>query len=439
MKGQSYLAIGANINPQNYILAEFYLETDEKIMDIAEAIAGESSIGTWTSLSTMTNNIFSSLAPKIYEIKELNTDDDLTTNEAIIKIAYPIALWEMGSIPQLLSAVAGNIFGMRAVKNLRLLDLHFPQAFIDSFAGPAFGIDGVRQLMDIYDRPLIGTIIKPKCGLPTAVHAEVAYQAWLGGVDVVKDDENLTDQAFNPFESRVRETLKLKRKAEEKSGRRKMYVINITASSDEMIERAKFAKSEGAECVMVDILTAGFAGVQHVRSKNLGMVIHGHRAMHAAFTNNPRHGISMMVVAKAARLAGVDQLHTGTVIGKMEGGKDTVTLVNESMREEWGSVKSTLPIASGGLHPGHTRELMRILGKDFIVNYGGGIHGHPDGTYEGAKAAIQSVEASLQNIPLEQYARKAKNKALKTALQKWGEYKSEGDDRDDTYIYDMVK
>ena len=440
MGGQSYLSIGTSINPQKYILAEFYLETDSDLMDVAEAIAGESSIGTWTSLSTMTNSIFSALAPKIYEIKELNTDANLATNEGIIKIAYPLDLWEMGSIPQVLSAVAGNVFGMKAVKNLKLLDLHFPDVFMESFAGPAFGIEGIRQLVDIYNRPLIGTIIKPKCGLPTEAHAEVAYQSWLGGVDIVKDDENLTNQSFNPFEERVEKTLEMKRKAEEKTGKKKMYAINITAPSDEMIERAKFAKKHGAECVMIDILTAGFAGVQHVRSANLGLIIHGHRAMHAALTNNPRHGVSMMVVAKAARLAGVDQLHTGTVIGKMEGGKDTVTQVNESMREEWGRIKKTLPIASGGLHPGHTQELVRILGTDFIVNYGGGIHGHPDGTFEGAKAALQSMEATIQNIPLAVYASDPKNKALKTALDKWGVYDiSSGDTRDDTYIYDLIK
>lgn len=439
MKGQSYLAIGANINPEKNIIAEFYVETDENIMDVAEAIAGESSIGTWTSLSTMTNSIFSNLAPKIFAIKELNTDNNLKTNEAIVKIAYPLDLWEMGNASQLLSAIAGNVFGMRAVKSLRLLDIQMPQEYVESFEGPYFGMDGVRDMLEIYNRPLIGTIIKPKCGLPTDIHADIAYQSWLGGIDVVKDDENLTDQKFNPFEERVIKTLKMKKIAEEKTGKKKMYVINITAPCDEMLERAKFAKAKGAECVMIDILTVGFSGVQYIRRKNLGLVIHGHRAMHAAFTNNPRHGISMLAIAKVARLAGVDQLHTGTVIGKMEGGKDTVTSVNEAMRDNWGKIKTTFPIASGGLHPGHTQELVRILGNDFIANYGGGVHGHPNGTLEGAKAVLQSIEATMQNIPLEVYARMPQNSALKSALELWGVYMQKEDERKDTYIYDLIK
>ncbi len=439
MANNSYLRLGESPNPKKNIIATFYLETDEDLLEIAEAIAGESSIGTWTSLSTMTDEIFSKLAPKIYWAKHLDIDDNQETKEGIVKIAYPLELWEKGSIPQMLSAIAGNVFGMKAVKNLRLLDIDLPDRFTQSFEGPAYGIEGIREIIGIYDRPLIGTIVKPKCGLNTEQHAEVAYKAWLGGCDIVKDDENLTNQEFNPFEERVKKTLELKRKVEKETGRQKIYVINITATADDMLERAEFAKANGARCVMIDILTAGFSGVQFIRKQNLGMIMHGHRAMHAAFTNNPRHGISMLAVAKASRLAGIDQLHTGTVIGKMEGNKQSVTKINEVMRTPWKNIKTTFPIASGGLHPGHTFKLIQILGKDFIINYGGGIHGHPDGTLEGAKAAYQAVIASMEGKRLREAAKNSENKALAKALEKWGVYSEEEVDHEElTYKYPLL-
>lgn len=440
-KGRSFLAVGEQINPSRYIIAEFYVDpTEMSLLDAAEAIASESSIGTWTSLSTMTDKIFSNLAPKIFSVKYLDEDNNPRTEEGIVKIAYPLALWEEGSVPQLLSAVAGNVFGMKAIDNLKLLDIEFPDEYLKAFEGPEFGIKGIREKIEVYDRPLIGTIVKPKCGLPTKLHAKVAYDSWVGGCDIVKDDENLTDQDFNPFEKRVVETLRLRKEAEEKTGNKKIYVVNVTGTADQMLERAKFVKEKGGRCVMIDVLTAGFAGVQYIRRQNLGLLIHGHRAMHAAFTNDPYHGISMLVVAKAARLSGVDQLHTGTVIGKMEGPKEAVLKINRSMRsmEGWGKLKTTLPIASGGLHPGHTEKLIQILGNDFIINYGGGIHGHPDGTLEGAKAVYQSVEVALQGRRIFDAIRDPKYKALARAIEKWGVYGAETEKHDDTYRFKLL-
>lgn len=440
---KSFLALGENVNPEKYIIAEFYLETEEDFLEAAEAIAGESSIGTWTKLSTMTDEIHKTLAPKILKAKPVERDGNIKTNEGYITIAYPLALWEEGNVPQLLSAVAGNVFGMKALINLRLLDIQMPYVYRHAFQGPALGIKGVRDIVNIYDRPLIGTIVKPKCGLPTKDHAKTAYNAWVGGCDIVKDDENLTDQDFNPFKARIKQTLELKQKAEKETGRKKIYVANITAQADVMLDRAKYVKDQGGKCIMIDIITAGFSGVQFIRKQELGLIIHGHRAMHAAFTSNPLHGISMLAIAKAARLSGVDQLHTGTVIGKMEGTKESVTKINDVMRTSWGNIKTTLPIASGGLHPGHTPTLMKILGKDFIINYGGGIHGHPDGTLEGAKAAYQSVQAALQGTSLLEYAKDPRHKALARAIEEWGVYegqsKKSSTNNNFTYNYDLLK
>jgi len=164
-------------------------------------------------------------------------------------------------------------------------------------------------------------------------------------------------------------------------------------------------------------------------NEKFGLVIHAHRAGHAAFTRNPKHGISMLVIAKLARLIGVDQLHIGTVVGKMEGPKKEVVALDQEMEKEiikgkrlvlsekWYHIKPVFAVCSGGLHPGHVPSLVRMLGKDIIIQMGGGIHAHPQGTIAGATAARRAIEATMKGIPLREYA--AKYKELQEALKKF--------------------
>jgi ribulose-bisphosphate carboxylase large chain len=420
----SYLRLGETIDPSQFLIVEFYVESEAPLTETAVAIAAESSIGTWTEISTMREEIKSKLGARIFYVNE---------DENIIKIAYPLELFEIDNLPQMFSDVAGNVFGMKAIKNLRVRDIIFPEEYVKQYDGPEFGIQGIREYMDVGKRPLLGTIIKPKVGLSPKEHAEVAYDAWLGGVDVVKDDENLTDQGFNPFGERLARTMEAKRKVEKKTGEKKMYVPNITASISEMLERAELVKDIGNEVAMIDIITVGWSGVQHVREQNFGLILHGHRAMHAAFTHSDRHGISMLAVAKVARLAGIDQLHTGTVVGKMRGGAEEVVRIDQKMREEWYGLKPTMPIASGGLHPGLLEALFKILGTNVIVNCGGGIHGHPQGTYKGAMAARQAVDAFMEGKTTLEYAKS--HKELDEAIKHWGYKELNEEERKKTLTY----
>ena len=374
----------------------------------AEKIAAESSIGTWTKLSTLSKKTFDKLSAKIFFVSE---------KEKLVKIAYPLELFEPRSIPQLLSSIAGNIFSMKDIKNLRLENIEFPDSYINKFSGPKFGLEGVRETFGIYKGPIVGSIIKPKVGLTAKQQALLAYNIFRNGVDIVKDDENLTSLTFDKFTERVKEVLKLKKRAEKETGKKKIYVFNITAPVKTMLERAEFVKKQGGECIMVDIISCGWSALQYLRDQDFGLIIHGHRAGHSAFTRNKKHGLTMLVVAKLARLAGIDQLHTGTVVGKMEGGKEEVLEIDNFIRGKWGKIKPTMPIASGGLHPGLVPKLVKILGEDLIINFGGGIHGHPEGSEAGAKAARQAVEATLKRIPLSKYAQD--HHELKVALEYW--------------------
>lgn len=397
------------------LICLFRIEPNKiSIVEAANIVALESSIGTWTNVSTEKEYV-KKLGAKVFSIKN-----------NLVKIAYPSELFEKGNAPNILSSIAGNIFGMKAIKNLRLEDISLPKNILNSFLGPKYGISGLRKMMKIKKRPFVGTIIKPKLGLKTKDHAEVAYESWIGGCDFVKDDENLSSQKFNKFEERLARTLEKANLAEEKTGEKKAYLVNITAETKEMMKRAQLVEDLGGKYVMIDIVTAGFSALQTLREANFKLAIHAHRAMHAAFTRNKKHGISMMTLADIARLIGVDSLHIGTIVGKLEG---TLREVSELAKEiedrqvketkirltqNWGNIKSVMAVSSGGLHAGHVPFLIKHLGKDLVLQFGGGIHGHPNGTLDGAISARQAVDATMKRINLNKYSKT--HKELKEAL-----------------------
>ncbi|MBR9703895.1 type III ribulose-bisphosphate carboxylase, partial [Candidatus Pacearchaeota archaeon] len=347
----------------------------------------------------------------------------------LVKIAYPIGLFEKSNIPNILSSIAGNIFGMKIVNNLRLEDIKFPGKILKGFSGPKYGISGVRKMMKVKKRPLLGTIVKPKLGLKTRDHANVAYDAWLGGCDLVKDDENLSSQKFNEFEERLARTLEKADRAEEETGEKKAYLINVTAETREMIKRAELVEQLGGKYIMVDVVTEGFGALQTLREADFKMAIHAHRAMHAAFTRNKKHGISMMVLADLVRIIGCDTLHIGTVVGKLEGTLNEVSEIKDEIEkrrvketktrlsQNWGKIKPTLAVSSGGLHPGHIPYLMKHLGNDIVIQAGGGCHAHKLGTSAGARALRQAINATTEGISLKKYAKN--HSELQVALDQW--------------------
>lgn len=390
------------------------------VEDAAGRVASESSVGTWTELTTMKPRIRKLMA-KAYEIQG-----------NFVKVAYPPQLFENGNMAQVLSSIAGNIFGMKAVQNLRLEDIRWPPGLLRSFHGPGFGTSGIRKIFHVEKRPLTATVPKPKLGLTAKEHARAGYEAWFGGIDLLKDDENLTSQPFNKFTERVRECFRLRDKAEKETGECKSYLINVTAETDEMLRRAKAVAKAGGEYVMVDILTCGWAALQTLRREcqDLKLAIHAHRAFHAAFTRNRVHGMSMLVVSDVARLVGVDQLHIGTVIGKLESPQEEVLALRDNLQrktidpgpatlgQDWGLIKPVLPTCSGGLHPGLVPELIKLVGSDIIVQAGGGVWGHPDGGEAGARALRQAVDVAMSGGSLRDFARG--HKELRRAIDTWG-------------------
>jgi len=417
-KSKKFEFIDLKYKPKNDLICLFRV-TPARGLDMKKAantVALESSVGTWTDVKTQ--DYVKKLGAKVFSI-----------HGNYIKVAYPRGLFEAENVPNILSSIAGNIMGMKAVKAIRLEDVSFPNAILKSYKGPRYGIHGVRKMLKVKNRPLVGTIIKPKLGLITRHHAQSAYESWMGGCDVVKDDENLASQKFNTFEERIARTLEKANKAEEETGEKKAYLVNVTAETKEMMKRTQIVEDLGGKYVMIDILTAGWAALQTLREANFKLAIHAHRAMHAAFDRNPNHGINMMVLADFARLIGVDQIHIGTGIGKLEGDIDDiedlaeeislkdVKATHKRLQQNWARIKPVLPVSSGGLHPGHIPFLMKHLGKDLVIQAGGGIHGHPQGTRAGTIAMRQAVDAVMKKKTLKEYSKT--HEELKEALKKW--------------------
>ncbi len=384
------------------LIAKYHVETDLPIQKAAEAIAAEQSTGTWTAVRGQDNP----LAARVILAEGDN-----------VEIGFPEELFEPGNIPQYLSVVAGNLFGLGDLKKVRLQDIIFPESVLSAHKGPRFGIEDARKILGVYGRPLVGTIVKPKVGLDPAGTAAVAAAAVRGGLDLVKDDETLTDQSFCPLIPRLEAVMSALDKVETETGKKAFYAVNVTTAGEEILERAQAAVDHGANMVMIDVLTSGFSALEAL-SKNMQVPIHVHRTMHAAFTRDKGHGISMPVISKLVRMTGGTNLHTGSYMGKMARETLENDLSRDALRGDWHGYKRVFPVASGGVYPAKVHGNLDGYGIDCIIQAGGGVHGHPDGTTAGARAMVQAADAWLKHIPLKEYAKD--HKELETALRFWG-------------------
>ncbi len=394
------------------VIAHYYFRPDGRTspQEAAQAIAEEQTTGTWTSLTTRLEYV--RRLDGVVENVEKSGRGYLTA------IRFPAEIFEPGNVPQYLSVVAGNLFGLGRLEAVRLNDVEFPESLV-RFSGPKFGIEGVRNLLETRNRPHVGTIIKPKVGLTPADTADLAYEAATGGLDFIKDDETLTNQAFCPMTDRVEAVMARLDEAKDETGRLVLYAVNVSDRADRIVERAEEALERGANTLMVDVITCGFSALQALAEEpNISVPIHVHRTMHAAMTRNPEHGIAMRPIARLVRMMGGDQMHTGTVSGKMGGNAEELILDNHALTDPWYGFRPVFPVASGGLHPGKVHAELETLGTNIVLQAGGGIHGHPDGTGAGARAMCQAVDAFLEGVSAAEYA--TNHSELARALALWG-------------------
>ncbi|BCX05617.1 MAG: ribulose-1,5-bisphosphate carboxylase/oxygenase large subunit [Candidatus Roseilinea sp.] len=376
--------------------------------EAAAAVAGESSTATWTVVWTDRLTAYEHYQAKCYRVVPVPG-----TNQYIAYIAYDLDLFEEGSIANMTSSIIGNVFGFKALKSLRLEDIRIPPHYVKTFQGPPHGIVMEREYLNKYGRPLLGATTKPKLGLSARNYGRVVYEALRGGLDFVKDDENINSQPFMRWRDRYLYCMEAVNKAMAATGEIKGHYLNVTAGTmEEIYERAEFAKELGSVIIMID-LTVGYSAIQSIAkwARKNGVILHLHRAGHSTFTRQKTHGVSFRVLAKWMRLAGVDHLHAGTVVGKLEGDPNNTRGYYATLREnkvsanpmyglyfdqDWASMPGVMPVASGGINAGQMHLLLHYLGEDVVLQFGGGTIGHPDGIAEGATANRVAVEAMIQ-------------------------------------------
>ena len=315
------------------VLALFRITPQDGVdpIEAAAAVAGESSTATWTVVWTDRLTACDRYRARAYRVDPVPGEP----GQYFAWIAYALELFEGGSIANLTASIIGNVFGFKPLKALRLEDMRLPAAYVKTFAGPPTGIVVERERLDKFGRPLLGATVKPKLGLSGKNYGRVVYEALKGGLDFTKDDENINSQPFMHWRDRFLYCMEAVNRAQAASGEMKGHYLNITAATmEDMYERAELAKELGSTIVMID-LVIGYTAIQSISKwcRRNDMILHLHRAGHSTYTRQKSHGISFRVICKWMRLAGVDHIHAGTVVGKLEGDPNSVQGFYKVLRE----------------------------------------------------------------------------------------------------------
>jgi len=377
-------------------------------VEATAAVAGESSTATWTVVWTDLLTACDVYRAKAYRVDPVpNTPDQFFGY-----VAYECDLFEEGSLANITASIIGNVFGFKAVKALRLEDMRIPFAYLKTFQGPATGVVVERERMDKFGRPMLGATVKPKLGLSGKNYGRVVFEGLKGGLDFLKDDENINSQPFMRWRERFLYCQEGIQRAMAATGEVKGSYMNITAGTmEDIYERAEYAKDLGAVVVMID-LVMGYTAIQStaIWARKADMLLHLHRAGNSTYARQKNHGINFRVICKWMRMAGVDHIHAGTVVGKLEGDplmvqgfystllsvKSEVNLPKgQFFAQDWASLRKCMPVASGGIHCGQMHQLLNYLGDDVILQFGGGTIGHPDGIQAGATANRVALEAMV--------------------------------------------
>ena len=392
------------------ITAIYLIETPLEPSAAAEVLAGEQSSGTFVEVPGETDALKQRFAARVESVDLLDTvsTPSLPGNpnlrgpfhRAVVKVS-----WSMDNfgynLPVLLSTLQGNLFELKQFTGLKLMDITFPDAYCAHFHGPAFGIEGCRALTSVYDRPIIGTIIKPSVGLTPDETALVIGTLADAGIDFVKDDELMSSTANSPFEARLGAVMRVINKHADKTGRQVMYAVNITGDMDDMMERYDKVVASGGTCAMVSINSVGLSAVKKICARGQ-LAIHAHRNGWGMLTRHPMFGVDFRAYQKIWRLAGVDQIHVNGIQNKFWESDDSVVKSIEACLASMSGHTCAMPVVSSGQWGGQAFETYRRTRTvDLLYMAGGGIMAHPMGPSAGVRALQQAWHAAVEGSTLE--------------------------------------
>ncbi len=395
------------------IEAVYHLETADDPEKAAALIAGEQSSGTFVAIPGEDEALKARAAAR-YEITALNHGSGGDAKRYELKLSWPLE--NLGpSLPNLMATIAGNLYELKPVRSLRLMDMTLPPAFAQAYPGPAFGIAGTRALSGVQQGPLVGTIIKPSVGLSAQATADIVTQLCEAGVDFIKDDELQADGPACPFDERVTLSMAAINRHAERSGKKVMYAFNLTGELDEMKRRHDLVQQLGGTAVMLSLNSVGMAGFNAFR-RHAQLPIHAHRNGWGYL----QAGWSYTAWQKLWRLAGVDHMHVNGIANKFQEDDDSViTSARACMTPMFTDKPCTImPVFSSGQTVRQAAPTWeRLQSTDLIFLAGGGLFAHPGGIAAGVSALRQSWSAAIEGVPLDVAAKT--HRELREALEKF--------------------
>jgi 2,3-diketo-5-methylthiopentyl-1-phosphate enolase len=414
-------SLSESIRGEDYLLATYYLEmpAEADILAKAAGYAVGQTIGTWVEVPGVTAEMRSRHLGRVVKVLEAPpvdlTTQALPTSGYFVQIALPTVNFGP-SIPMLLATSIGNDTSTSV--QAKLVDLELPDALAEALVGPRFGIEGVRKLVGVQDRPLVLNMVKPCTGLSPDAGAAIFYETALGGVDLIKDDELLGNPAFSPVVERVKAYLAAAERARDVTGRDVVYIPNVTDRPDRMLDTARAAVEAGARAVMVAYASVGFGALQSL-AEVIGVPILAHYATASPYFEGPGTGMSApLALGLLPRLAGGDLAVTITPYGGYPLRRLQYLKLIQQLTLPRPHIAPTFPIIGGGVHPGTVETYVGELGPDIVLGAGGAIQGHPDGAAAGADAMRQAIDAVMAGRPVVDAARE--HPELAHALEKFG-------------------
>ncbi len=363
-------------DPNDSLLATYYLETDGDLARVAREVITLETTGGWDGPGEPPP-LFAACTGEVVDVQET------APGCGTVQVAFPLInfnLEEAGFASLWLSMVGGGTHALLAYRKSRLVDFRLPEHALVHFPGPQFGMEGTRRLLNLPGgTPVIGTIVKPTCGLTADDVADLLYRMAAGGVRFIKDDEKMLNAAYCPLRERVQKVTAALRRAEDETGQRVLYAPHITTGPQNLERFAETALEAGANALMVNFFAAGFQSLE-VLARNFEVPIYAHCGGKEALGREPGQGVAPEVVAKFARLLGGDYFRTGVIGGYLVGGsREELDSLTGVLTEEMPGIRPMAPVLSGGLKPDNLAENLCAFGCDVLALAGTGLTRHPQG------------------------------------------------------------
>ena len=407
-----------SLDQENFVVGTYYIEDTMENVDFidhlgqVERLAMEGSTASWMDVKEETPELRERLMSKVLGYYEIPAPKG--TRKAVVQLAFPTAAWDVNvNVPMLLLSISGNIFAF--CDEVRLLDVYIPKSVAAKFKGPKFGIDGMRDILKVYDRPLVLQIIKPKMGMSPEDTAAQVYQSALGGADLCKDDEMCSELANCPFDARLEAVLKALDKAERETGHKTIYLASITDEVSRVHEKARRAVQAGAS----GLLFAYSTGLSALKVLTEDPQINVPVMLHPSHMLGMLREFSWVALSKLCRMCGADLMLSPSLWSSLQTcSVEEEMRTSQTLRAPFYHIKRTWPMPSAGMYPGLVEALIQEHGVDFIVPAGGGILGHPMGYKAGAMAWRQAIDAVLAGMTLQEAAHKYPE--FGAAAELWG-------------------